>query len=352
MDNRVTGFLLIILLLCGCGKSKSPQAEVYQRKRQNIIKIDKNAIIDINTEIAYGNTEFFSIDNYIIFREAIPSYKHAFHLYDKKSYKYITSAGILGKGPGEVTRPGKIAINHFTKDIWVSDYGKKVIWRFPLDSVLSNSNYLPKEKLPFNEDLFMVDPFFVDDSTIIGRAAKIIDYNSFEMLTAKLNIKTNTTTPFGYQHPVVKGKHFSTSIFGLSLNDSIYVVAHFNVDFLSICNLDGNIVKNIYGPMWAESSRDTEGRISFFCSNIHIYKNQILIPYIGGKSIIYDINKQPRGNSPSVFLVFDLNGNYIKTIDIGYKFSFSYIDQENGRLIICFHDRESTLGYINLESIL
>ena len=349
--RKVFAILFTVMLVAGCSNNNKFKVEVHQNKWDKVVTYDK-AINDINIELFLGKSQMSFISNFLLLTEFRPSYTHTLHLFDKNTFKHVTSAGIVGRGPGEVTRTGKPAINHFNNDIWLSDHGKQLMWRFPLDSIIKNKDFLPTESIVLKPDTFMVHPFFLNDSTIIGRAARIIDNNSFEMLTAKLNINTNKTTAFGYQHPVAKGKRLSTSTFGLSLKDSIYVIAHDNVDLITICNLDGSLLRNVYGPQWEQSLKDYESRMAYYAATINFYKKHIIVGYIGSKSIVFDKQGMPMGSSPTFFHVFDIKGNYKTTLDLKQPFSFSCIDSDNERLIVYFEDRENPYGFINLSSLI
>lgn len=54
---------------------------------------------------------------------------------------------------------------------------------------------------------------------------------------------------------------------------------------------------------------------------------------------------------PTKFNVFDLEGNYLKTIDVGYKILRYCYDHENNRLIICFND-DIQYGYLDLKGLI
>jgi len=63
------------------------------------------------------------------------------------------------------------------------------MWRFPLDSVLSNNSYKPTDYIQLPDVLELISYSFINDSTIIGRSVVPLTRNSFEMATAKLNKK-------------------------------------------------------------------------------------------------------------------------------------------------------------------
>jgi len=86
-----------------------------------------------------------------------------------------------------------------------------------------------------------------------------------------------------------------------------------------------------------------------YFNDVDLISNHIIASYLGDVGIIYDEYKRPRGNLPSKFLVFDLEGNYKETIETGYKFQTFCVDEENKRVIVYFEDRENPLGYFNID---
>ena len=49
--------------------------------------------------------------------------------------------------------------------------------------------------------------------------------------------------------------------------------------------------------------------------------------------------------------VFDMDGNYRKTLDVGYKIQDYCIDEDNSRVIFVFSD-EIQFGYLNIEKLI
>ena len=96
--------------------------------------------------------------------------------------------------------------------------------------------------------------------------------------------------------------------------------------------------KHIYGPEWNEN----DDRIQHFLS-VAIYKDWIIAAYDGKKSRDYGM--------PLICHVFDLEGNYVKTLDVGYKIWRISVDEANDRLYFSFQDIYQ-FGYLDLKDIL
>jgi len=324
-------------------KNKNRGVNIYQKKRNNIINLE-NKIDDIKTDILLGRiVQLNTIDNYLIVTDLATSSNKGIHVYNKNSLKYITSTGIIGQGPGELTRYGRIGIDNINKNIWVPDHGKMVMWKFEIDSILNNPLYKPSEKLKLNHNLFLERFDFLNDSIILGKAVRVLSNNSFSMVTAKLNFKKNEAQPYGYENPKAIGKK-SNSFFKLSKDDNFYVNCYLYLDLITICDLGGNVKFNIYGP----DTKNDHYEKSYY-QQAEIINDYIIASYNGEADIIINEHKRPVANNPSKFLIFKKDGTYIETIELGNKFTFFCVDKENKRVIVYFENREHSLGYFNLN---
>ena len=74
---------------------------------------------------------------------------------------------------------------------------------------------------------------------------------------------------------------------------------------------------------------------------------------IGDEVLIGSIARLNISNDylPTSLLVFDMNGNYIRTLDVGYKMMDFCIDEDNNRAIFAFSD-EIQFGYLDLEKLI
>jgi len=334
-------FIIITTLLC-C--NKSPDFEKSQKQRDNIVSVKDN-ITEIKTDLIFGNSLLYIFDKYLIINEISPEGEKGLHILDKDSFKYITSSGTIGKGPGEIIIPGRIGIDYKNRVLWVPDHGKKVMFKFPMDSILNNTNFLPTLKIDLNNEVFIARFDFVNDTIAIGKAVRVLSNSSFEMAMSKINFRNNQVEMYGYEHPETIGRFKSNSLFKLSLANNIYVNCYGAYDLMTICDLEGNLKFNVYGRDGLENK---DFRKSYY-SGVDFYKKYIITSYIGDIGIVSEKNREPKGNTPSKFLVFDLEGNYIKTLELDEKFTYFCVDEENKRLIIYFQERENPLGYIDLN---
>lgn len=339
MKNVNLFICLLLLLTIGC----NAKTEKFQKHRDKIINVG-DKIIDIKPEILFGESVLYIIDDILIVMEISPKVgEKGIHLFNKNTFKYITSTGVIGRGPGEITSPGAIGINRKNRVFWVPDYGKRIMWKFPLDSVLNNKMYKPTIKLELHNESSIFRFGFLNDSIVLGKAVQERPNHVHIMAMSKLNLKSNVIEEYGYEHPKTVGDN-SLSLFSLSVENNFYVNCYYYNDLMTICDLNGNLRYNVYGP---DGLNNKDNKKAYFF-DVDILGKNIIASYIGDIGLISDVNG-PRGNAPSKFIVFDTDGNYKETIETGYKFDRFCVDEENKRVIVYFEGRAEALGYFNVN---
>ncbi len=71
-----------------------------------------------------------------------------------ENFKLIASAGMMGKGPGEIENPANPVYDNKNGIIWLPDWNRLVIWKFPIDSILDNEKYYPTYSFPIKSSIF------------------------------------------------------------------------------------------------------------------------------------------------------------------------------------------------------
>jgi hypothetical protein len=343
MKYSIIFIFLFILFIASCKNDQKEKTIRYKSYQDKIVNIKKN-IIDIKPEILIAAPFMYIYNNILIIIDLQPHTNKAIHLFNKNTFEYITSTGIIGKGPGEIIRPGRIGINTKNKCFWVQDCGKEVIFKFPIDSVQNNNNYKPTKKLKLHHNLYISRYGFKNDSIALGKAIHVVNYHTIEMSMAKLNLNNNNIKKFGYEHPKTINKK-SGSCFALSVENNFYVNCYYNCDLVTICDLHGNLKYNIYGPGWL---RNKDNKNDYY-SCVDIIGKNIIASYLGDVGIKFDKHKRPHGNPPSKLLIFDKFGNYKRTIETGYGIFYFCADKDNKRIIAYFIDKENPFGYFNLN---
>jgi hypothetical protein len=258
------------------------------------------------------------------------------HLFDKKTFRYLTSAASKGQGPGEITNIGYIRIDEANRMFYVNDHGKQRIFSFELDSVLANPRYKPEEKMKMNERMFPSAYQYISDTLCIGEFIEPnSEQNDFKRTVGKWNMNTGEVVPMKYEHPEVSMKNI---IFAASLEQGVYVVCYSDYDLMTICTFDGELKYNIYGRSWNNvKSTVIHYRRVKFCGD------RIVASYSG--------RDRRTDYLPTKLLVFDINGDYIQTLETGYKIVDFCYDKENNRIILAMDD-DIQFGYLDLDEFI
>lgn len=340
MSNKYLCCSFLLLLLFGCKSTLERRTEKIQKHRKNIVNVSEK-IIDIKPEIIFGNSSLYILGDILILEEKSPKNNKGIHLFDKNTFKYLTSTCFIGKGPGEITNPGPLGLDKKNRIFWVPDGAKHCIYKFPIDSVLTNNNFKPSTLIKLIDNA-LLDFGFLNDSIVLGNLIRITSDTQFETVVSKLNIKSNQIESFGYKHFEAKGQS-SISLLAISPENDVYVNCFFKRDLMTICDLTGNLKFNVFGPGWYDSNPD----INSYFMGVDFFEKNIIASYVGSESIINNGNIT-WVSSPSKLIIFDLNGNYLQTLDTKYQFDGFCIDNENKRIIICFNNRKESLGYFNI----
>lgn len=337
--------ILMLLLIAICwGCSHSSKTEKYQNKRNEIINVHER-VKELNTgDVLIGSyAGIYLMDDYLIIGD-YRSNDRLIHVFNKHDYSYLTSAVRQGEGPGEITIMGHIGIDESNRTLYISDHGKQTIFSYNLDSIFVNSSYMPTVKMKMNAKQFPDRYQYVNDTLSIGLIIEPIGNSDFKQTIAKWNMKTGKIVPMAYTHPNIEKKRIC---FASSIEYGIYVECYNYNDLMSICSLDGKLKCNVYGPNW---DKQIANKVSYF-GPVAFCGDKILALYSGEDTFSKDRNKGIRTNNPTKFLVFDIEGNYIKTLETGYMIKNFCYDKDTNRLIMDMDD-VIQFGYLDLDEII
>jgi hypothetical protein len=262
------------------------------------------------------------------------------HLFGKDTFNYLASTAEAGQGPGEITRMGHIGMDEEHHVFYVSDHGKQQIFSYELDSVLANPFYRPEVKINLGEETFPEKYHYINDTLWIGVAIERLGNSQFNKVTAKWNMKTGEMRPMKYKHPNIKRRRIT---FALSAAHGIYIEGHSYCDLMSICSLDGALLYNIYG----RNREDQMSNRTSYYIKIAVCNDKIVALYSGKETVAENSIEA----LPSTFLVFDIQGNYLQTIETGYRIIDFCHDRKNNRLLMSMDD-EIQFAYLELDGII
>lgn len=327
---------LLLFVLTGACMNNS-ETEKYQNKRDNIVGVH-SLIKEIRIEdVLIGSiVRPFLLEDYLIIGDYNSSDK-LIHIFDRNSFKYLGSTGYIGQGPDEITVMGHIGIDEVRHKFYVSDHGKQKIFSYNIDSVLANPNYSPEVKAEINMVQFPDRYQYISDTLSIALMIEPTSTSTFNQSVAKWNMQSGIFKPMKYHHPDITKKRIS---FATSTENLLYVECYTYHDLMSICNFDGSLKYNIYGPEW---DKKESNKIHFY-GNVVFCGDKIVAAYSGGNNFSEEYN-------PTKYLVFDLDGNYLKTLDVGYKIVDFCFDKGNNRIIMSLND-EIQFAYLDLKKLL
>ena len=326
-------YLATIFLSC----SKSTDTEKYQSKRNNTANVKDNIVEIVKDDVLIGSSSrLYLTDDYLIIGD-IKSFDMFIHLFNRNNYQYLTSAIPRGQGPGEITVSGHIAVNKDKKEFYMSDHGKLKIFTYPIDGILYNPYYVPEVKKELNNIQFPSEYLYINDTLCYARIIEPTGNVGHNEAAGKWNMQTGEVVKMRYTHPKVRTKRIKIAV---SMEHETFVECYANHDLMTIMDLDGNLKCNVYGSNW------NDGKI------IQIYHFKDVV-FKGDKIIASYSGRDKHGNTlPDKLLVFNINGDYIKTLDIGYKIVDFCYDERNERLLFAFDDMIQ-FGYLALnESML
>jgi hypothetical protein len=151
-------------------------------------------------------------------------------------------------------------------------------------------------------------------------------------------MNTGEIKPMPYEHPDINKKRIG---FAASVENDIYVECYSLHNLMTICSLDGDLKYNIYGRNWNGNSKTN---VIHHYYAVAFCNDRIIAAYSGGD---YDSDEY----FPTKFLVFDLNGDYIQTLETGYRILDFCHDEANNRIIMAFDD-DIQFGYLELDGLI
>ena len=336
--------LLLLLVLC-CSCLRNSETVKVQRNRRNIIQVqDKIQEIKIEDVLLNNYSMVHLIDRYLAIKDP-SSYDKIIYLFDKNDFSYITSTGDKGPGPYELTTPGDIGFNATNRKLYVPDHGKYQFFFFDLDSVLANPSYTPKERLKFDRSHIPIDMQYLNDTLSIGYFIMPVSNSDFRPAAGIWNMSTDEITLLNtHDHPQIQRKRAS---FAASLEHGIFVEGYMHHDLMSICDLDGNLKYYIYGGKWDDR---TQNKVIFY-TKIIFCKDKIVGLYGDGDDNFIQDKDGVRSNEATKLIIFDINGDYIQTMELGYKTLDICYDQDNNRIIMSMDD-VIQFAYLDLDGII
>ena len=334
--------IMILLIIVQClSACTSKKTEKKQYSRNNVVNVHNQVKeIKIDNVIISRYSNVCLIDKYLLISDS-KSLDKIIHIFNKNTYKYIKSIGQQGPGPKEITNIGYLSTDEINKKIYVPDCGKLKIYRFDLDSALTCSNYTPPVFMNMNKKAFPSEYVYLNDTLSIGIMIKPTGNSGYNEEVVRLNFKSGKVVPLKYIQPDIIKKRVC---FAVCPKDNQYVECYYHNDLMTITDLYGNLKYNIYGPGWKKQN-NYNNHFQFYY-RVSFCRDKIIAGYSDGKF---------RDNGyclPTKFLVFNKDGDYIKTLEAGYSIADFIYDKDNNRIIMQLNDAYIQFAYLDLDGLL
>ncbi|MDR0892283.1 MAG: 6-bladed beta-propeller [Mediterranea sp.] len=312
------------LIFASCSVNTKDGTEKVQKNRDKIVNVKRyTKEIQLDSILIGSVSHLYLLDNNLIISDP-RSPEMLIHIFDKNTFEYRKSIAPVGQGPNEITILGHIATDVNRKKLYVSDHGKNKIFSYDMDSLLRFPRYSPITKVALNQKGFPSWYQYINDTLSIGVFIEPTSESAFNQSVARWNMVTGEIERMKYVNPDVKKKRMCLAV---SSQHDEYVECFRHNDLLTICSLDGTLKYNVYGPKWDKD----EVNSNYYWGGVIFCGNHILA-LNSGKS------NSERVRESSIIEVFSLNGDYVKTLDVGYKIKDFCYDESNNRLILCLND--------------
>ncbi|MDR1913311.1 MAG: TolB-like 6-bladed beta-propeller domain-containing protein [Clostridiales bacterium] len=333
----------MLLIAASSACSNSP-TEKYQGTRDKVIHVrDRVEEIKIEDPLIGSYALLHVMDEYLFIHDVSP-FDRYIHLFDKNNFEYICSTAERGQGPDQITNMGNITIDEAKRRFYVSDHGKQKIFSYDLDSVLTHVSYKPGVKMEIDEFLFPDYFQIVNDSISICRIIHRTGSGNYKPTVGKVNMNTGEIELMKYEHPKITGRKRIYVV--ASIEHGIYVEYYHNHDLMTICTLEGDLICNVYGPDWNDGSEKAGDYYYTYYGRSIFCGDKIYAAYLGERSI----TEEGQSNLATKILVFDLQGNYIQTLETGLHISNFCYDKGNNRLLLSLND-EIQFAYLPLDGL-
>lgn len=337
--KKIIGLLLIVLFFYSC---KDESLRRFKLGDGELVDVSTE-IIDLEMEQIVAMPDLVILGDYLIISD-VRAIDKGIHIFDKHKLEFLGSTGVLGEGPGQITRYGEIAVTPNGREFWMPDFAKLKIFKFDIDSVLMDDSYLPSISKPFEMEFFLTRIKLVDENLALGTGLQPLSINTFRVSLGRWDLNSGKIEKFGEEHSKLIGER-TNAFFDYSYGQKIMALAHINHDILTVYDSTGTIKYHILG----EKEFDNHKRRYNFFGQVRIGSKFIFSSYLGSEGFRMDENQRPKSVPKSKILAFDLEGNLSKIFETGHELGFFVVDDHNKRVICYFADREVPIGYFYYE---
>lgn len=319
----------VSLMLISCGADNQSSSVMHIGKRDNIVAVQTDCIVPIDDSLPIMHTCGITLCGDILLFDDHINDELKFTAYDISQGKVAGRFGRSGNGPGELANYGATFYDGSSNTLYVTEANQGKVFGFYLPDAISNPEYIPFIKAGMNfvggSNAYNT-PHYINDSTVIcSTFIRDKETGSFSSHIGRLNLITQSVSVID----TVSGNDGIRYGIAVSPENMIYAISRTH-DEIRIYDINGNLVKTIYGPDYEEKmvKRRKYFYRTVFCGE------KILSVYAGGKD----------GKGHDI-VVMDRDGKYVKTIRFSIPLQDIAYHGKTDRLYIST-DATPQFGYI------
>lgn len=329
-------FLVIIsVLLCLVSCDKGGETRTVMLTNRDNVQNVKEKIQTFEPNGRYfGSMVTASIYDDILILVDMQSSDSLIFLYDLNNLGCLASTGIRGRGAGEIARIGSVVIDEYNHKFYIADHATYKMLSYDIDSLIRmKQEYEPDLKWKMIPSRFPNGFVVVSKDKAIAKMIEPIGNSDYGMSLSAMNLEDGNMLDFDDLHPEISKRRFSLAV---SSSNKIIVEAFSSQNLLTIADLQGNIICDVVG-------KDASERKAYYTA-VAITNNRIFAAFSGKNFRDYE------AFLTSKIDVFDFDGNYIKTLDVGYNVRHLYYDNKRNRLFFIFEDTIQ-FGFLDLNDL-
>ena len=324
--------------LCSCQNGTKIQ-EDYQKRDSNILPswhlvqgIDADSL-----PLHHGFTKLQVINDYLLVID-YQTKDYFIHILKLDDFSFVKSILPKGHGKGEIVQINGTFTDSPNHTFYVQDLGRRV-FKLNIDSVINCENYQPIciHNWGNNPKIHALECSMVQYPLTIANTMEPTGASGFNQSIVSYNLESGEICKFDYNHPKATTKRIEVIA---SKDYNVCAALYHNRDLITLYDLDGNVLKNIYGPDW-KNDDDAHG-LYYFASAV-MAEDRIFALHAGT-----DYNND---SAPQKIIVFDLYGNYLKTMDMESHRLGTSICYDCKYKRIFFSTDEHEIAYIQLEKL-
>ncbi len=324
-----------MVMLCSCSKPDDGKTESYSKKRDNVEYRELTYIDDDAFPLIHGQVPIYMYGDTLIIKDS-QSRDYIFYAYDVVGERYIGGFGKYGAGPGEIANFGMIGIDQNAGILYGSDYNRWKVFGFDIAQAIADSTYHPFEvsKFPVGKDGMtpINRTLYVNDSTVY--CAVVIPNPNYRGAGYYLGRFDPRTAQSELLDTVKRDP--SSGLLCLAPEGDGLIEFSMNYDRIRFFDLEGNLKHTVYGPDFGERKPGI-----FYYESPVIVGDRIYVLYANG-----DFRDPEVGHR---IIVMDLEGNYIKSIDVGVRVEELAYHSKTGRMFVSTWG-EPQFGYFEVDN--